>query len=46
VLLRSRRFTGTIFGIVCLVGGVFELIDRNHTQAIIGFALGVAIIVV
>lgn len=46
VFLRSRGFAGRIFGTVCLVGGVLELANGNHRQAIIGFALGIGIIVV
>jgi hypothetical protein len=46
VFFGTRRFTGTIFGAVCLVGAIFEAIDGNHKQAIIGFALGIGIIAI
>jgi hypothetical protein len=46
VFLGGRRFSGEIFGLVCIVGAILELVDGNHKQAIIGFALGVGIIAV
>jgi hypothetical protein len=45
-MLDRSRFTGIIFGVVCLLAAVYEFIDGHGRYGTLGMLLGVGIIAV